>query len=493
MGESASTKNFPHIAICPSAGIGHLVPFLRLASMLSSSECKVTLVTIQPTLSIAETNQISTFLSSHPHVNSLDIPLQCQPPLISTNANNASTTTSKGSGPDPFMLRYDAVSRSAHLLTHHLSTLSPPPSAVFSDIMLVSGFNQALADLGIPNYVLITTSTRFFSLTTYLLLEGATQDGTMPKLELNNSIDEEVEIPPGLATVPKSSIPPPFFNPNHIFTKMLASNSLALYKVNGIVFNSFNSFEFETISALQERKVLSNLPPIFPIGPLKPFVNEKQGVYPYTKWLDEQPDKSVLYISFGSRTAMNQEQIQELGVGLEKSGVRFLWVIKTTTVDKDEKVDSVDELLGEGFLDRTKERGLVVKEWVDQEVILDHPAVGGFVTQCGWNSVMEAAQRGMPVLAWPQHGDQKVNAWVIQKAGLGVWEKEWGWVGQKLVKAEVIADKIKEVMNSEELRRTASKVGEEAGKTWDANNGGSSNRMLNNLISSIESGTNLKS
>ncbi|KAM1076175.1 hypothetical protein ACFX19_024137 [Malus domestica] len=116
---------------------------------------------------------------------------------------------------------------------------------------------------------------------------------------------------------------------------------------------------------------------------------------------------------------MSNEQIKELSDGLERSGYRFLWVLKTSKVDKDDKEDLKD-LLGEPFLDRTKGRGVVVKGWVNQQDILEHVAVGGFVNHCGWNSVMETARKGVPVLAWPQHGDQSVNAEVVEKAGLGI-------------------------------------------------------------------------
>lgn len=72
---------------------------------------------------------------------------------------------------------------------------------------------------------------------------------------------------------------------------------------------------------------------------------------------------------------MSNDQIRELGYGLDKSGCRFLWVVKTSIVDKEEK-ESLEELLGESFLERIKNRGMVVKEWVNQDKILAHPAIG---------------------------------------------------------------------------------------------------------------------
>ncbi|KAK3001227.1 hypothetical protein RJ639_020354 [Escallonia herrerae] len=213
---------------------------------------------------------------------------------------------------------------------------------------------------------------------------------------------------------------------------------------------------------------------------------------------------------------MSKDQARELGNGLKRSGHRFLWVLKASKVDKDDKegleellghsflertknkgivvkervqqghkldkddTEGVGELVGESFLERTKQQGLIVKGWVEQEEILAHPAVGGFVSHCGWNPVMEAARRGIPVLAWPQAGDQKINAGVLEKPGLGLWLGNWGWGGETLVKREEIGDKVTELMGNEKLRAKARKVGEEARKAGTA--GGSSDTALMEVI-----------
>ena len=179
---------------------------------------------------------------------------------------------------------------------------------------------------------------------------------------------------------------------------------------------------------------------------------------------------------------MSKDQIKELRDGLERSEYRFLWVLKTNKVDKDDKED-LEDLLSCSFLERTKNKGMVLKEWVNQQDILAHPAIGGFVNHCGWNSVMEAAQRGIPVMAWPQHGDQRVNAEVLVKAGLGIWDRTWGWGGQRLVKQNEIQKKIIELMTDENLKSRAKEVGEEARKA--TGNGGSTS--IKTIIEAIES------
>ncbi|KAK6936778.1 UDP-glucuronosyl/UDP-glucosyltransferase [Dillenia turbinata] len=414
----------PHIALIPSAGIGHLIPYLRLAETLALEKCIVTIITPKPTVSFAESNLISRFLSTHPDMKQLEF--QILPPSQSNSTTN-----------DPFFLQYDAVNRSAHLLGPLLSSVSPPLSAIVSDLLVSTSLVSIVADLNLPNYILATTSARFLSLMVYLptlLAEPNTKFGG----------DSDSVTVPGLASIPQSSIPPPFANPNHLFTELIRSNSRMIPQAKGVLVNTFDLFEPETLSALNSGSVLTSLPPFIPIGPLVPYESEDCLSL---IWLDEQPEGSVVYVAFGSRTTMSKDQIRELGEGLEKSGYRFFWVIKGSIVDKDDKGD-IGEVVGKLYAERNKNKAMMIKEWVNQEKVLAHPAIGGFVNHCGWNSVTEAALHGIPMLAWPLHGDQRVNAEVVEKAGLGIWERGWGWNGEKLVKAEEIGKKVKEIMSN---------------------------------------------
>ncbi|KAL5723041.1 hypothetical protein ACHQM5_006487 [Ranunculus cassubicifolius] len=180
---------------------------------------------------------------------------------------------------------------------------------------------------------------------------------------------------------------------------------------------------------------------------------------------------------------MSREQIRELGIGLEKSRCRFVWVIKDKKVDKEEN-QGLEEILGDEFIERVKDRGLVMKNWVDQEEVLSHRSVSGFVSHCGWNSVSEAALLGVRMLAWPQGGDQKINAEVVRKCGLGMWVESWGWGGETVVKGEEIGERIREMMGDEELRLRAMRVREEARKAVGVD--GSSHTALISFRQSLE-------
>ena len=459
----SNTTGAPHIALFPSAGMGHLTPFLRIAAALLSRGCTVTLITAKPTVSAAESSHIASFLSRHPQVKHVDfhtIPLQHSTPTTD----------------DPFFLQFNAISRSVHLLRPLLSCLSSPPlSAIFADFAAASNMTSLASELGVPTYIVSTSSVKFLCLAAHL--PELVTDPT--KLNISSS---EVNVP-GLTPLPLSSLPPPFLVPNHLFTSTIATNSRALSRAKGIIVNSFDWFEPENLEAINSGRVLDSLPPVLPIGPLETICeenNEKEKEKEkYMSWLDSQAMESVVYVSFGSRTAMSRDQIRELSEGLERSGHRFLWVLKTSKVDREDKQELRD-LLGEPFLERTKDKGLVVKSWVRQQEILGHPAVGAFVNHCGWNSVTEAARWGVPVVAWPQHGDQKLNAEVVERAGLGTWERSWGWGGQELVSGDAIGTKIREAMEDEKMRKMARKVGEEAKKAVGV--GGTSEKVLKQVL-----------
>uniref|UniRef100_A0A7N0TLW3 UDP-glycosyltransferases domain-containing protein n=1 Tax=Kalanchoe fedtschenkoi TaxID=63787 RepID=A0A7N0TLW3_KALFE len=287
------------------------------------------------------------------------------------------------------------------------------------------------------------------------------------------------DIPP----VSVSSVPPQFENPEReLLPALLLANARALPKFDGVLVNTFSGFEPTALEALNNGRVVRNLPPILPIGMLPPVQMDIQGGgggdEVVVGWLDAQPPGSVVLLSFGSRTAMSRDQIAEIAEALELSKQRFVWILKGRKVDREDK-DDVTQLLGQPFLDRIRaggRSGLVMREWVDQARILSHPAIGGFVSHCGWNSVTEAVARGVPELAWPLNGDQKVNAEVVVEAGVGTWDRSWGWGGERLVGGGEIARKLVELMGDAELKRRAASVGEEARRAVD--DGGSFDRLL---------------
>ncbi|KAL9689364.1 hypothetical protein QQ045_009748 [Rhodiola kirilowii] len=62
------------------------------------------------------------------------------------------------------------------------------------------------------------------------------------------------------------------------------------------------------------------------------------------------------------------------------------------------------------LVERVAGRGLVCGEWVPQQLMLAHRAIGCFVTHCGYGSLSEALVNECQVVLLPNVGDQIINA-----------------------------------------------------------------------------------
>nr|DAD39083.1 TPA_asm: hypothetical protein HUJ06_013406 [Nelumbo nucifera] len=235
-----------------------------------------------------------------------------------------------------------------------------------------------------------------------------------------------------------------------------------LARSQGIIVNTFDSLEPRAIKAITDGFCIpdSKTPLLYNIGPFidKSF-DRTGGEAECFSWLDAQPNQSVVFLSFGSQDTFSALQVREIATGLDNSGQRFLWVVRSPPPKQEHRNNKrlaaltdpdLDALLPEGFLARTRNRGLVVKSWAPQEAVLNRESVGGFVTQCGWNSILEAVCAGVPMVAWPLCAEQHMNRAVLvedMKLAMPVEQAEDGFVSSVEVEMRVRA-----LMESEEGR-----------------------------------------
>nr|AGA84058.1 UDP-glucosyltransferase isoform 2 [Picrorhiza kurrooa] len=167
-----------------------------------------------------------------------------------------------------------------------------------------------------------------------------------------------------------------------------------------ILFNSSKGLEGKYIDYL----TVQCEKPVVPTGPLIVRSNEGENSE-IMKWLSGKDRFSTVYVSFGSEYFLSMEEVAEVAKGLELCKANFVWVLRFPL---GENAMSVENALPRGFTERAKERGLVVT-WAPQTSVLDHESTGGFVSHCGWNSVMESAYFGVPVIAMPMRIEQPLS------------------------------------------------------------------------------------
>ncbi|KAK6151310.1 hypothetical protein DH2020_013945 [Rehmannia glutinosa] len=199
-----------------------------------------------------------------------------------------------------------------------------------------------------------------------------------------------------------------------------------------------------------ENKEISGNRKSWTIGPILPATLSSACQHKSLEWLDKHDPKSVIYVSFGTTVSLSDEQINEIASGLEKSKVKFLWVLRDA--DKGDVFDGHVRRaeLPEGFEKRVEGVGIVVRDWAPQPLILAHPSTGGFMSHCGWNSCIESITMGVPIVAWPMHSDQPANTVLVTEIlKMGVVVREWKQ-RMELVKASTVENAVRRLMASEE-------------------------------------------
>ncbi|KAM3208755.1 hypothetical protein ACQJBY_063439 [Aegilops geniculata] len=467
-GHQGSASGAPHLVFVPSAGMGHLLPFTRFITAIADMGVDISVVTALPTVSEAEADHFAGLFAAFPAIRRIDFN------LLPFDASAFADT-------EPFFLRWESLRRSAHLLGPLIASAAPGASAIITDVTLASEvIPVAKNELKLPCHVLFTSGATVLAFLAYfpVYLDGANADHLVGDVDV-----------PGVRHLPLDYCPRVLRNPDGLFTKQFIVNGREIAKADGILVNTFDALEPEALTALRGGKVVPGFPPVFSVGPLKstPTTARSDKVDAPIAWLGEQPALSVVYVAFGNCNAAAQKQIREISAGLEASGCRFLWVVKTTILDREDTAELRD-VLGDGFLGRVQGRGLVTKEWVDQEAVLKHPAVGLFLSHAGWGSVTEAAAYGVPMLAWPTLGDHKIIATVIRSGGFGAWMEHWSWQEEDseestVVSGAEIGEKVKEVMGDEAVSAGAAKMREEATKAVAP--GGSSYRSMHEFIAML--------
>ncbi|KAL7102467.1 hypothetical protein ACP275_08G122700 [Erythranthe tilingii] len=367
--------------------------------------------------------------------------------------------------------------------------------------MLCTTMMGVAEDLGLPSYVFFTSPASFLG--AMLHCQTIHDQQSMDVAELRNA-DSDVHIPSFAKPVPPQVLSMVLVD-KQIWLKRFLHHARDYRRAKGIIVNTFTELESHALDSFSLNLAYGdggNIPPIYPIGPImnhhRHSRSSPSSEVIIMEWLEKQPPSSVVLLCFGSQGSLHQDQVRQLALGLEQSEQRFIWSLRRQSPEgKGAKFpseyaghDALRGVLPEGFLERTSEKGKVVG-WVPQLELLSHRSVGGFVSHCGWNSVLESLWCGVPIATWPLHSEQKMNAFQLaRELGLAVVITLSYDERKSVVMAAEIERGIRELMESgrgSEVRRRVEEMSEKS--RLSVMEGGSSyislNRLIHNVMSNI--------
>ncbi|CAL9063795.1 unnamed protein product, partial [Musa banksii] len=443
-------------------------------SSVSSSSC-----TAWPSPSSPSTQLIT----PAPQRPSLPAPPLPTPPLPSTASL---PSPSPNTSPNHEALAFDLLRLSNANLLNFLRDAAS--RAIVVD-MFCSFVLDVAAELCIPCYTFFNSGASVLATFFYIPTLHST---TVTSFRELGSAQQMV---PGIPPLPADHMPLPLLDREDEAYEGFLQVCSRWPDAHGIIVNTFDALEPRALEAIAAGLCVTDgraTPPIYSIGPMiTSDWREKANRAECFEWLDVQPRHSVVFLYFGILGLFTAEQLKDIALGLERSGQRFLWVVRSPPSNDPAKryerppEPDLDALLPEGFLERTRERGLVVKSWAPQVEVLSHDSVGGFVTHCGWNSVLEAIVAEVPMVGWPLYAEQKMNkVFLTEEMRLAVAMD--GYEGE-LVSAEEVEAKVRWLMESEAGRQLRARTAAMKERAVEAvKEGGSSHSALAKLVEQLK-------
>ncbi|KAF4373725.1 hypothetical protein F8388_010681 [Cannabis sativa] len=412
----------PHAVCIPFPVQGHINPMMKLAKLLHLKGFHITFVNTQ-------FNHIRLLKSRGP--NSLDgfpdfrfesipdgLPMTEQKADATQDIPSLCVSTEKNCiGPFRELLLQ---------LNDSTSSGVPPVSCVVSDGFM-SFTIKAAEEFGVPIALYWTISAcGFMGFLHYRqLLEKEIIPFKDESYLTNGYLDTTLDWIPGMNNIRLKDLPSlmRIMDRNDIMFNYIMRQIEASYIKVPSLFNTFHPLEYKVLEALFP--MIPNQ--IYTVGPIHLLLKKTQPKslssigsnlwkeeLECLQWLNSREANSVIYVNFGSITAMTPDELVEFAWGLANSGKPFVWIIRPDIIDGNSGIIPTE------FVEETRER-CVICSWCPQEEVLNHPAIGGFLSHCGWNSTLESLSAGVPIIGWPFFADQQTNCWFLcSDLGVGI-------------------------------------------------------------------------
>ncbi|KAJ4965153.1 hypothetical protein NE237_017002 [Protea cynaroides] len=465
----------PHVVCIPAPGQGHITPMLKLAKLLHHRGFHITFVNTEYNHKRLLNSRGPNSLQGLPDFQFETIPDGFPPSDIDVR-DICQATSRNGSCLVPFRNLLSKLNTTAHIT---------PVTCIVSDGVM-SFASQVAEEIGVPEVVFWTISA--CSYLAYIHIPHLMERGLIPLKDAsylsNGYLDTPLDWISSMKGIRLRDMPSfvRTTDPDDVtldFTKEIVARA---DKASAIIVNTFDSLEEDAINELSRM-----LPRVYTIGPLHLLLDQiKDDSLKFIdsnlwreeseclEWLDSKEPSSVLYVNFGSITVMTPQQLVEFAWGLANSEQNFLFIIRPDLVRGDSAI------LPSEFMKQTKERGILAS-WSPQEQVLNHPAIGGFLTHCGWNSTLESICSGVPMICWPFFADQQTNCRYSCN--------HWG-IGTEInnnVKRDEVERLVRELMERDKGKEMKSKAMEWKKKAKEATTspGGSSFLNFDNMVDHI--------
>ncbi|KAI5056186.1 hypothetical protein GOP47_0029707 [Adiantum capillus-veneris] len=417
---TASTGVEHHVVVFPWPEQGHINPAMSLALHLAASGILVTFVHTQRTYASL--------------LHSLD---QQHSPIPNLRVEVVPDV-------DPLWSHPAATERALDLLLSSLMSCHPAPSCLLVDTFFGPWSHALAARHGLACVEIWIAAVCAFTIGIYI--PELIARGFLPITDDPGSMQKVIDFIPGLPPLRMSDVPAVLATSDldSPMFKFFASVVERSKDADRVLVHTVPEIESAAINALREKHGIR----MDAYGPL--VTTTRHGLFEEDpesiSWLDKQEKGSVLYIAFGSVSIVKREDLEELAYGLAASGQPFLWVMRPSKDGKQADIKLQEALAV------LKEKGKgYVTSWAPQLQVLGHAAVGAFLSHCGWNSINESFHVGVPILGFPQGGDQPINFRLIvhdRKAALPLLPE-----GEKSLQREHVEKAVKEMFNGDGGKR----------------------------------------
>ncbi|KEH42125.1 putative flavonol 7-O-beta-glucosyltransferase [Medicago truncatula] len=390
-----------HIVCIPFLAPGHILPMVDMAKLLARHNVKVTIITT-PLNAIPFKTTINREIQLGSQIQLLEVKFPNVEAGIPQGCESIETLPSMDLR-ENFLIALDLLQQPIEEI---IEKMEPFPTCMICDKHIPCLVETSIK-FKVPRII-------FDGMNCFTLLCNHNIHASMVCETLSDSDEFVVPGLPHRIEMRKSQLPMIFKPSSNQNLNVIRERIRACEKkAYGIVVNSFEELESGYVEEYQ--RVTGNK--VWCVGPVsltnkddlekaeRGRKNSIDDANQYVKWLDSWPENSVIYACLGSLNRVTPKQLIEFGLGLEATNRPFIWVVRKAYM-----WGEVEKwLLEDGFEERVKGRGILVKGWVPQVLILSHKAIGAFLTHCGWNSTLEGICGGVPLVTYPMFADQFFN------------------------------------------------------------------------------------